>query len=289
MHLWFPLLSSFLYVLTLFASQAANRRGVGPLAVTLASNVALAIAFAPFWWLGGPTPPVSQWWVPVLVAAFCNGGMALTYAAVSVGDVSVAAPVFGMKVVFVTIILSVVDRPPPPAVWAAAVLATAGVVVIQWTGAADRRRTLMTVAIALAAAASYAAFDTSLQMFARRWPPGRLLPMTYACVLAMTIPLAWFVDRSKLGWSAGGRYVAAAAVLFVIQAMGIAGVIVLVGDAAGVNVVYSLRGLWGVALAYGLSRRIGGAEANLTRGQFAQRLVGASMLSIAVALVVWVR
>ncbi|MDA7865122.1 EamA/RhaT family transporter, partial [bacterium] len=58
------------------------------------------------------------------------------------------------------------------------------------------------------------------------------------------------------------------------------------GDAARVNVVYALRGLWGVALAWLAAKIWGGAEAEHTRSTMLLRVVGATILTSAVILAI---
>ena len=59
------------------------------------------------------------------------------------------------------------------------------------------------------------------------------------------------------------------------------------GDAARVNVVYSLRGLWGVLLAWWLAGWFGGAEKDTPTSIMLARLAGAILLVAAVLLTVW--
>ena len=58
------------------------------------------------------------------------------------------------------------------------------------------------------------------------------------------------------------------------------------GDAARVNVVYALRGLWGVALAWAVAHRWGGGEAALPHEVMLTRMAGALLLTAAVVLVI---
>ena len=62
------------------------------------------------------------------------------------------------------------------------------------------------------------------------------------------------------------------ALLISLQAICIVSTLAIFGDAARVNVVYSLRGLWGVLLAWAVAKKWGGAEAEQTRGTMMSRL-----------------
>ena len=71
-----------------------------------------------------------------------------------------------------------------------------------------------------------------------------------------------------------------------MQAICIVSALAVFGDAARVNVVYSLRGLWGVLLAWAVAKRWGGSESNHSKGIMLTRLAGAAILAAAVALVI---
>lgn len=75
-------------------------------------------------------------------------------------------------------------------------------------------------------------------------------------------------------------------VLISLQAICIVVAVGVFGDAARVNVVYALRGLWGVALAWLVAWKWGGAEAEHSRLTMILRVVGASILTTAVILVI---
>jgi steroid 5-alpha reductase family enzyme len=58
------------------------------------------------------------------------------------------------------------------------------------------------------------------------------------------------------------------------------------GDAPRINIVYALRGLWGVLLAWLLARTLGTNEATAGRTVMLRRLFGAILLTVAVLLAV---
>ena len=78
----------------------------------------------------------------------------------------------------------------------------------------------------------------------------------------------------------------AGSILIALQAICIVVAVGLFGDAARVNVVYALRGLWGVALAWLVAWKWGGAEAEHSRSTMILRVTGASILTTAVILVI---
>ena len=78
----------------------------------------------------------------------------------------------------------------------------------------------------------------------------------------------------------------AGSLLIAMQAICIVVAVGVFGDAARVNVVYALRGLWGVALAWLAARKWGGAEAEHSRETMLFRVAGATVLTTAVILAI---
>ena len=159
---------------------------------------------------------------------------------------------------------------------------------IQWTGKGHRHHVIFTVCLALAAAACYATFDVLVQRWAPAWGAGRFLPVVYWIVgVAALFLLPWVDFKPCKNRSVAGLLVAGS-ILIALQAICIVVAVGLFGDAARVNVVYALRGLWGVALAWLVARKWGGAEAEHARSTMLLRIAGATVLTTAVILVILV-
>jgi hypothetical protein len=72
--------------------------------------------------------------------------------------------------------------------------------------------------------------------------------------------------------------------LMAVQAMSMTYALGHYGDAARINIVYALRGMWAVALAWLLARVFGGAEARHSVTVMLLRLAGAALLMTAVII-----
>lgn len=287
MHLLLPLLASVLFVCGLILIKRAGAAGVGTATTLFLTNEFSAVIFSSLWLLGGSEPSWTLLWQPAVIALLFVTGLVMTFLAIQRGDVSVATPVFGVKVVFVAFLLTAAGQQHLPIeVWYAAVLATAGIALIQWTGVGHPRRVVFTILLALAAAASYATFDVLVQHWSPAWGTGRFLPIVYWIVGLLSLVMVPWVDWSKLTDRRAARFLWPGAVLIALQAVCIVVTLSLFGDAARVNVIYALRGLWSVALAWITARIWGGAEAGLGGSVLMTRLAGACVLTIAVALVV---
>ena len=287
MHLLLPLLASILFVCGLILIKRASAAGAGPVTTLFAANQCSAAAFSVLWLFGGSGQPWTMLWQPAIISALFMLGLMFTFLAVERGDVSIATPIFGVKILIVAFMLTVVGKQTLPiAVWLAAVLATAGVALIQWTGRHHPRRVVQSVLLSLSAATTYATFDVMVQKWAPAWGAGRFLPIVFWIVALISLALIPWVDWSKLRDRNVRRFLLPGAILIALQSICIVLTIAVFGDAARVNVVYALRGLWGVGLAWMVATIWGGAEQDVGRSVMITRLAGAGLLTAAVVFAI---
>jgi drug/metabolite transporter (DMT)-like permease len=290
-YLLLPLAASLLFAMGLIFLKKASRADSGPWTVTLVTNLWSAVLFAGFWPLGGTSGPWWRLWQPGVVAVLYVAGQVCTFLALHLGDVSVAAPIFSVKVLMVAVFLTVIGGGGvSPPVWLAAAAATAGVALIQFSGGSVRRGSVAaSVIFALLAATLFALFDVLVQRWAPSWGVGRFLPLVFGlgAVLSLAV-LPWRdVAALRLAWGRwplllGGFLVALQSVFIVLA-------VALFGDAARVNIVYALRGIWGVSFAWLLARWLGGGELHLPRQVMVSRFVGAALVTVAVVVAILAR
>lgn len=295
-HLLLPLLASLLFVCGLICIKRTNAQGVSPWTVTFMANQWAAIVFSLLWFLGGEGQPLSKLWQPAVVASLYICGQVGTFSALRFGDVSLATPIFGSKVVIVAFLVTfMLGQDLGAKVWWAAVAAMIGIGLVQWTpkqdhtvddASATRRATLLTVVLAVSASIAFALFDLAVQSWAPAWGAGRFLPIVYWFVAFMSLGfLPWF--QRSLFWKPSIRSLLLPGTLLIaLQALCIVFTLSNYEDAARINVVYSLRALWGVLLAWLAAKAWGGSEAGLPKQVLVARFLGASLLTIAVVLVI---
>ncbi|MCA9167330.1 MAG: DMT family transporter [Planctomycetales bacterium] len=284
-HLCFPLIASLLFAIGLMFVKRASSSGAGPWAVTLVTNSWAAILFSGLWFLGGTPQPWTLYYQPAIVALLYMAGQIFTFLAVERGDVSVAAPILSTKVLMVAVFVTVIaGEQLSLTTWVAATVATIGIAMIQRSGGAHTpsERVVFSVVCALAAATDFALFDVLVQRWSPAWGSGRFLPLVFGAAGLMSIGLIPFVNRAivreRTTWQpllTGGFFIALQS-LFIVLALA------WYGDAARVNIVYALRGIWGVLLAWIFAHWLGGGEASASRGTMRRRLIGASLLTAAV-------
>ena len=170
MHLLLPLFSSVVFVFGMMFARKALGRGARAWTGTFYGNLWLGL----IWLLVGVSRwdviPVAEWWHAVIVGLLFFLGQCFTYMAFRYGDVSVATPIFGVKILIVAVLSSfLTGQRISTTFWIAAFVATAGIILVQYgCGAGQRhekKRVLLTVVTAMSAATCMSLFDVCLQ----RW------------------------------------------------------------------------------------------------------------------------
>jgi drug/metabolite transporter (DMT)-like permease len=283
-----PLLSAVVYVVGVLLLKRATELGADVLRVSAICNWASAIAFLPLLLLGGTIPSAAALWQPALVATFFVAGQTIAFFALRIGDVSIATPVLGAKIVLVALFATVIvgERLTAP-LWLAAGLSSVAVALLNRAPPTSHHRIGMTIVLAGSAAALFAVFDVLVQKWSPAWGTGRFLPVMIGFAALYSVGL-WVAGRpSRAGderiftraWFVGG------AVCLAVQSVGFIGTISLRGHVTATNVLYSSRGLWSVVAVWFVGHWFGNRERHLGGGVIGWRLCGAALMLAAIALV----
>ena len=254
--------------------KRAMERGASSWRVMAVSNLAIAAWSLPLFFLFPGTWDPESALAAVLAGSALFGGRIFAVKALEHGDLSVVAPLLALKTLLVAL-LSMLTRPESvdPRLLGAAALATAGVALVQKspsTGFAAHRK-----AVLLAAAASllFAVTDVIVQKFASRMGIGYFQPLMFLAV-CLFVP---FLRRGGATPPGAGRPMVLGSAVLGLQTTLVLVAIGVTGQATLVNIVYSTRSLWGVALDF----FTGGKSVRRLAGW---RIAGGSLLVAAVAL-----
>lgn len=287
-HLLFPLASSFAYVFAMLLFKRSGDWGVGVWRTAFLSNLTIGIGFAAFWMLGGTGQPAPMLWQPLLVAVLFLSGQIFTFLALHYGDVSVATPVMGLKIVLVALgTVFMLPDPVPLKWWIAAGLSTLAIFMLSRGDSRPKHHVGLTVTTAALAAASFALFDVLVQKWTPAWGVGRFLPLMFGMVALLsfgffpffTAPLRT-IPRAARAWLAGGCFLLALQSAIFVAAIG------AYGDATVMNIVYSLRGLWSVVIVWMVGHWFSNEEQTLPSRILRSRLAGAALMLAAITIVV---
>lgn len=274
-----------LYATAASLIKRSSDLGVGVWRTAFFSNLIIACAFQPLLVLGGTVHP-ELWWQPLIVALCFIAGQWFTFVSLEYGDVSVATPVLGIKILLVAFFVTLLSNETLRSqLWIAAVLATAGIALLNRRTAQAHHHVTRTIMTAGLAAAAYALFDVLVQKWSPIWGPGRFLPLTlgasgvmsFAFILRFHAPLS-AISRTAWPWLLGGTLgMAGQSLMFVFT-------IANWGHAATANVIYSSRGLWSVLLVWFFGHWLNSREQQLGGKVLGWRLAGAALMMSAIVL-----
>jgi drug/metabolite transporter (DMT)-like permease len=283
---------AIVYTIGALCAKRALAGGATVWQVNFAANMAMSVLYLPFWLGADWAMVLTQGYKPVLAAAAFFTGQLFTFAALRKGDVSVATPLLGAKVIFVAFITSFLfGEAVGMKWWLAAAVCTCGIFLV--TGSQRRtegwtRHSGKTAAYSLTAAMAYALTDTLLQHWSVEVGVVSFVAVMFSFVGIFTCALY----LPAVGWrklvvspAVARSALILGALLLGAQNLVMALAIRFSGDATAVNIVYSSRCVLSVVLAWATARWLGSREASLPRPVLLLRLAGALLLAGAILMV----
>jgi drug/metabolite transporter (DMT)-like permease len=284
-----PAVSAFLYVVSAICIKQSIVAGAHQGAVNFVVNLLAGVVFQPLWLLAGPV----DWsivWMPAVASIAFSAGQVFTFAALRHGDVSLATPLLGVKVIFTVMVASLIfGETLSIKWWIAASAGTLGVIFV--TGASLRtllpRLTRPDALAALLAAGCFAFTDVLVQRWARDFGVPAFMALMFGGVAVISTVVFPLKDgREVLKIPAASRvYLFIGGGVLGVQALGMGIAIAMTGNATAANIVYSSRSLWSVALAWAMAYFLRGSGPGSEQGMLGARL-GGSILLIAAMLII---
>ena len=181
LHLVLPLVGAVVYVVAALLLKRAANLGADVWRTTRIINYTAAAASIPLWLFGGTIPSASSWWQPALGGLLFLSGQLLTLLALNIGDVSVATPVLGVKILLVALLTAVLIGDPIGArLWTAAALSSVAIALLNFNREHTHGRVGTTIILAGLGASAYALFDVLVQKWSPVWGTGRFCRSRWA-------------------------------------------------------------------------------------------------------------
>ncbi|TLD70844.1 EamA/RhaT family transporter [Phragmitibacter flavus] len=281
-------LGALTYVAAALTLKRAAELGAGLWHSTWVSNVLVGLLFQILLLFPGEWMPVEMWYQPMLVALLFLAGQVLTLFSFQRGDVSVATPVLGLKIVMVAVLTTlIIGSALSWQLWLAAILSTLGIVFLnQKSAVGGGGKTGITVLSSGMAAGCYALFDVLVQKWSPAWGIGTFLPVMMGMVGVFSLPVGFLfpspllkMPTQTLKWLVGGGLLFALQSIFLVASIG------YFGQATTSNVIYSSRGLLSVAAVMLIGHWFSNAEKDLEAAVMKKRFVGAALMFVAILLV----
>ena len=293
-----PTGAGFVYASGAIAIKRALGTGVSGNWVNFLCNSLTAIFFQLFWLFPGGRPTYAALIPPLLCGALFFLGQICTFRAIATGDVSIATPLLGTKVIFVALFsLLLLHHALPVRWWIASLLASVGIAFISYSPVGFHKRLVATVGWSLGTAVVFALTDINVQHWVPRIGYYRFAPVMFGTtgLLSLIYLPAFFKENQHQRYDSGSLQVqpksrlwlTIGAFLLSIQAMGMYSAIGLYGSATLTNILYGSRCLWSVLLVWSLGSLAGeSASAGNRSAVMGLRLTGALLLFAAMALVI---
>jgi drug/metabolite transporter (DMT)-like permease len=285
-----PLLSGFGYAVAAIILKRATEAGAGPWRIGFVVNMTMGALFQSFWFFddgqGGAFTFIAVLQA-LIVGAIFFAGQYFTFLALSRGDVSVATPVLGAKVLFVAFLAALtMGQALTPAIWVATVMTCVAMVLLGGEWRADRERALRSLLYGGLAAFLFASSDILTQKWVGQLGMTHFAPLAFGSMLLyswllvpkFSAPLLALPRRTLLWTLMGGS-------LLWLQCLGMVLAISLANEVTRTNILYNTRGLWSVVLVWVVGHWFGNVERSVGRAVMTRRLLGAAILLGAVFLV----
>ena len=284
-----PLLGAFVFTVSALLLKRASELGAGLWRTAFVCNCTGAVLFSSLLAFGGPPVRAGLLWQPLCVALCLFAGLLAQFLALEKGDVSVAVPVLGLKVVAVALLTPLLTSDRVDArLWVAVLLSAVGIAVLNRKQDGRRPHNVgITLLSAGFAAASFATFDVLVQRWGPAWGVGRLLPIVFAMngLLSLALIPKFREPLSALP-RAVWKWLVPAACLLAVQSILFVGAVTVYGKATIANVIYSARGLLSVVFVWLVGHWFSNLEQGLGARTLAWRLLGAVLMLSAIVLVV---
>lgn len=284
-----PLSSAFFYAFATLCLKRSMELGSGAIRAVFMCSFMMGTCFAPLLLFAEEPPGLVDIHMPLIVSAVVFLAQILVIVAIRLGGVTVQGPLMGIKIILVAM-LSVLLKAGAvnPAWWFAAALSALAIFLLGFSGLHHSKHILRGALCAIAAASLFALADVLNQKWALIWHYGPLNFMAIFMIGVSVLSLGLMplfrwrlrdIPKPAWNWLVGG------ALLMGLQELLFTVPIGLMGRATVVNILYSSRGIWGIALVWFVGHWFGSEERSVGARVLTQRLVGALLLFAAIVVV----
>ncbi|MEM1295382.1 MAG: DMT family transporter [Verrucomicrobiota bacterium] len=295
-YLLLPLGSAMIYALSTLFLKRGLKEGARLRQAVHLTNIAVGIVVCPLYLFQKDPVVWNLIWQPIAMSFVFYGAGWMTVWAMRQGDVSLVTPVMGTKVVFVALGSAFLLGEELPLFLVVAVGLTAvGIFVLGIPDIAKSNATFgPAILLAMLSAMMFATCDLMVKEWAIPFGKHAFIAVAsngVAIISMLDIALSRLPGREPYPRAMPKTrfWIWGSALLTAMQALIIGVVLATTGDATGVNVVYASRGLWAILLVWAVGHHFANRERHEAGKFFVWRVVGASMLTLAVFLAVIAR
>lgn len=288
-YLLIPAVAAVVFTVASLFYKRGYAEGAGTMQTFHWANFIGMPVCAPLFFVNPGHLALTELWRPALAALLIYLGSLGTFAAIRRGDVSMVTPILGTKVVFVALaFVAFSGSTLSPGLWAAAVLATAGIFLIGKPDLNPGRAGGPAILLCVISSVFFGLTDVLIGEWAHEYGgttflaviPQFLGVFSMAALLGSKGPLPRLTIASR-PWVLWGGFLLAA------QSMAMGSALAFFNDPAGVNILYSTRGLWSIILVWGLGSWFANHERHRAgRGTMLWRLAGTAVITAGVFIAI---
>jgi uncharacterized membrane protein len=290
-YLIFGLIAALAYSIGSIFNKQAMTEGCGVIRVFASMTWVSTAAIIPFAFLTKEAAPWHLFYQPALATLCWLTGAALWMSALRTGDVSLIAPVAGIKPILNALLNALfLGSTLSPAIWIACGLTALALLVIRTSETKKSVPVLSTIGRMAGAMLCYALCDVCLQKWANDWRAPRFLALMFsmASILMLTL-IPRFGRRYRDLTQPARRHLKTGMLIAAIPGLCMGLAIGRYGHAPEINIVYSSHALWSVLLVWAFGRHIGNLEHTAGRHIMLRRLASALILITAIVLIIFER
>jgi drug/metabolite transporter (DMT)-like permease len=216
-------------------------------------------------------------------------GQAFAFKAISSGDLTIATPALGSKVLLVALLTVVLlGESVPGHLWIAALCSFGALFYLQAGVKTARRKVFLTLSFSLLAAASFALGDVLIQKWSPRWGVFHFVPAFAIATAVYSMALWPLMKKPRLVFPAASwKWALAGNTVLGLQSLGFTVAIGLFGQVTRANIVFSSRGLWSFFLIWFGGHWFSNREREVGSRIMGYRLLGAVLMFAAIILASW--
>jgi len=286
-YLVLPVISAIVYTFAAMLFKKVLEKGVNLWYLNFLANLGTCVFVIPLYFFGnhcGASIPILP---PFIIGGLFIAGQAFSLISLKHGDVSVATPLLGTKVLmvaFFTVIL--LHIPVSFLLWSAAILTIFALFLLRGNDSKSKKNFLPTVIYSLLCAFCFALSDIYLQKWSPLYGPDNLVFVVFMYVTVLSIGFFPLFIKNKLLFPAPIFIPMITSVIFIgFQTTLMAIALSRFGNATAVNIVFSSRGMWSVVFTWFLGNLLGNNERLLGKRVFVKRMFGSFLILIALLLV----
>lgn len=287
LYLLLPLISAITYTFAAMLFKKIMENGGNIWYINFLSNIGTFILAVPFYFLSSHSAGDVDYLKPLFTSLIFIAGQTFSLLSLKYGDVSVATPLLGAKVImvaFFTVLL--LGIPVPVLWWVASVLAVIALALLRGNSEQTKKSFVPTVVFSLLCSLCFALCDIYIQKWAPAFGADRFISVMFFIIAVLSFGFIPMFRKSKMLFpSPVSWWLGISIACISVQGVAMAVALSRFGNATAINIVFSSRGMWSVLFIWWLGRFFGNDERLLGRRVFWERLIGATLILAAIVLV----